>query len=179
MPLNLTCLRATSHEPRAVTMKLWEPKRKKVPKDCPKTPPKLCSVVTDPQMECEAICGRALNGCERLKCHYTQDVVFKNSPSDHETTSIGCHVGIHVDFTSILHSQLHWSFKRSVKWSWTGSAFSTNESAWSVMVTGSQSCMWSGPKISHDTSLSHLSFMQYFSLFFEGLSMVPTICPIG
>ena len=29
--------------------------------------------------------------------------------------------------------------KRSVKWTWTGSAFSTNESAWRVMVTGTQS----------------------------------------
>jgi hypothetical protein len=30
--------------------------------------------------------------------------VFKNNPSDHETWSIWCHVGIHADFTSILHS---------------------------------------------------------------------------
>jgi hypothetical protein len=29
---------------------------------------------------------------------------FWNSPSDHETWSIWCHVGIHVDYTSILHS---------------------------------------------------------------------------
>ena len=29
---------------------------------------------------------------------------FENSPSDHETRSIRSHVGIHVDFTSILHS---------------------------------------------------------------------------
>ena len=56
---------------------------------------------------------------------------------DHETWSIRCHVGIHVDFTFVLHSQFHilrWSLKRSVKQTWTGSAFSTNESAWSVMV---------------------------------------------
>jgi hypothetical protein len=31
-------------------------------------------------------------------------VVFENSPSDHETWSIWWHVGIHVDFTSILLS---------------------------------------------------------------------------
>ena len=31
----------------------------------------------------------------------------------------------------------------SVKWTWT---FSTNESAWSVPVTGSQSCVWRAPK---------------------------------
>ena len=28
----------------------------------------------------------------------------ETSPSDHETLSVRCHVGIHVDFTSILHS---------------------------------------------------------------------------
>jgi hypothetical protein len=48
---------------------------------------------------------------------------------------------IHLAFTYILR----WSLKRSVKWTWTGSAFSTNESAWSVMVVGSQSRVWSGP----------------------------------
>ena len=40
---------------------------------------------------------------------------------------------------------LHWSLERSVKQTWTGPTFSTNESAWIVMVTGSQSHMWSGP----------------------------------
>ena len=55
---------------------------------------------------------------------------------------------IHVDFTSHLAFTylLCWSLKRSVKkWTWTGSAFSTNESAWSVMVTDSQSHVWRGP----------------------------------
>jgi hypothetical protein len=36
--------------------------------------------------------------------YYLQDVVFENNPSDHETWSIECHVEIHVDYTSILHS---------------------------------------------------------------------------
>ena len=36
---------------------------------------------------------------------YLQEVVFENSPSEHETRSIRCHVGIHVDFTSILQSR--------------------------------------------------------------------------
>ena len=46
---------------------------------------------------------------------------------------------IHLAFTCILR----WSLKRSVKrQTWTGSAFSTNESAWSVMVTGSRSRVW-------------------------------------
>ena len=35
---------------------------------------------------------------------YLQEVVFENIPSNHDTCSIWCHVGIHVDFTSILHS---------------------------------------------------------------------------
>jgi hypothetical protein len=64
-----------------------------------------CGVLTHDEIE-------SINGCEILECHglmvlcevYLQEVVFENSPSDHETSSIGCHVGIHVDFTSILHS---------------------------------------------------------------------------
>ena len=32
-------------------------------------------------------------------------MVFEYSPSDHETRSIPGHVGIHVDFTPILHSR--------------------------------------------------------------------------
>ena len=69
---------------------------------------------------------------------------------------------IHLAFT---HS-LRWSLnQRSVKRTWTGSAFSTNESAWSVMVTGSQSCVWSGPKqnsIGHpDSRFSHPPDLTY------------------
>ena len=48
---------------------------------------------------------------------------------------------IHLAFTYILC----WSLKRSVKRTWTGSAFSTNERAWSAMVMGPQSLVWSGP----------------------------------
>ena len=42
---------------------------------------------------------------------------------------------------------LRWSLERGVKQrTWTGSAFSTNKSAWgSVMVTGSQSHVWNCP----------------------------------
>ena len=94
-----------------------------------------------------------IDGCECLECHgllvlcwtYLPKVVSENRPSDHGTWSIRCHVGSHVDFTSILH--LHRSLKRCVKWTWTGSAFSTNESAWSVMVMGTWSCVWSGPNL--------------------------------
>ena len=46
------------------------------------------------------------------------------------------HLGIHI---------LRWSLKHSVKPTWTSPAFSTNESAWCVMVTGSQSPVWMWP----------------------------------
>ena len=86
--------------------------------------------------------------CDIIKVRlYLQEVVLENSPSDHETWSIGCHVEIHVDF--YIHLVIHilcWSLERSVKWSWCSSAFPTNESAWSEMVTCSQSRVWSGPK---------------------------------
>ena len=67
---------------------------------------------------------------------------------------------------------LRWSLKRSVKWTWTGSAFSTIESAWSVIIiTGSWSRVWSGPKwytwylVSHGIkSISRMS---------KGIKMIP------
>jgi hypothetical protein len=37
---------------------------------------------------------------------------------------------------------LRWSLECSVKWPWAGSAFSTNESAWSAVVTGPQARVW-------------------------------------
>ena len=160
-----------THEPRAVTTRLWEPKRK-----CLKAAIAThlhdhvvwsqilkCSVkshVTGPSTTCyfndfwftwilthDKI--EYIIRCERLECHglpvscqaYLQKVVFENNPSDHETWSMRCHVGIHVDFTSIMHShtlsvpqaqceanldRLHLSHQ------------------WSVRVTGSQSRVWSG-----------------------------------
>ena len=75
---------------------------------------------------------------------YLQEVVFENNPKDHETWSIRCHAGIHVDFTSIFPSILRWSLKRNVKQTWTNSTFSSNESAWNAMVTCLVSCgKWS------------------------------------
>jgi hypothetical protein len=41
-----------THEPRVVTMKIVRA-QKKVSKGRPNTPPKSCSVVTDPQAKCE------------------------------------------------------------------------------------------------------------------------------
>jgi hypothetical protein len=51
---------------------------------------------------------------------------------------------LHPSYTHVLR----WSLMCSVKQTWTGSAFSTNESAQSAMVTGSQSRVQSGPKLS-------------------------------
>ena len=79
---------------------------------------------------------------------YLQEVVFENSSSDHETRSIRWHVRIHVDFTSILHSQTYFGGPSSVVWSselgQPALPFPANESAWSAMVMGSQSRVWSG-----------------------------------
>ena len=50
---------------------------------------------------------------------------------------------------------LRWSLKRGLEPTWTGSAFSTNESAWSETVTGSQSRVWSGP---YSKQIAHLLY---------------------
>ena len=52
---------------------------------------------------------KQINGCKCSECHgllvlckvYLQEVVFENSPSDHETWSIRCYIENHVHFTSI------------------------------------------------------------------------------
>ena len=167
------------HEPRAMTMKLWEPTRK-----CPNA----VSIHLQNHIVClrtlkcsEVLCDRTLNQIlfQSIPIHVgphawqnkinqrssafgvpwspgfcvrptSKKRVLKKNPNDHETWSIRCHVGIHVHFTSIVHSLTYsvtYSLKRSVKRrSWTGSTFSTNESAWSVMVTGSHTRVWSGPQ---------------------------------
>ena len=50
---------------------------------------------------------------------------------------------------------LRWSLKRSMKRTWTSSTFFTNESAWSVLVTGSQSRVCSDPSKSSCTRFVH------------------------
>ena len=50
-----------THEPRTVTMNEIVRAQMKVSKGRPKTLPKSRSVVTDPQVYCEAICDRALD----------------------------------------------------------------------------------------------------------------------
>ena len=47
---------------------------------------------------------------------------------------------IHIAFTIYVGPST------SMKWTWTSSAFSTNDSAWSVMVMGSHTHVWNGPK---------------------------------
>ena len=54
---------------------------------------------------------------------------------------------------------LRWSLKHSGKRTWTGSAFSTNESAWSVMVTGLGLVRGSGRKVCRSSILRHVSMM--------------------
>ena len=122
-----------THEPRAMTVKLWEPKRK-----CPKAVPRhlhnyvvwsrilKCSVksyVTGLSTICyfnEFLFMRVLThdkikqniNCENrsamvllvLRQAYLHKMVLGNNPSDHETWSIWCHVELHVDLKSILHS---------------------------------------------------------------------------
>jgi hypothetical protein len=64
---------------------------------------------------------------------------------DHAPWSIVRHVGLHVDFSS---TNVFWAIRPSppsVKWTWTVSAFSTNESSYIAMVKGLQPCVWSGP----------------------------------
>jgi len=69
------------------------------------------------QDEAVVECVHAQEKCPKAISRYFQDKCSKTVPS------------------SCIHL-LCWSFNRSVKWTWTGSAFSTNESAWSAMVTG-------------------------------------------
>ena len=80
---------------------------------------------------------------------YLQEVVFENSPSDHGTWSIRCHVGIHVDYTSIfLHSLKYSVGPSSVVWSselGPSLPFPPIRVLESVVVRGSHSRVWSGP----------------------------------
>jgi hypothetical protein len=79
----------------------------------------------------------------------TVQVTMKHDPFDAMLESMAT---LHPPRIHIL--PLRWSLKRSVKPRiWTGSAFSTHDkSAWSVMVTGSQSRVSSGPYFTHDSS---------------------------
>jgi hypothetical protein len=116
-------------------MKLWEPKRN-CPKAVPRhllnhvvwSRTLKCGVksyVTVSSTKCyfnEFLFIRILthdkiektNSYECSECHDLRFCIrptskrwfLKIKPSDHETWSIWCHVGIHVDFTSILHSRI-------------------------------------------------------------------------
>ena len=127
-------------------MKSWEPKRKH-PTAIPThlqnhvvwsqtLKRSVKSHVTGPSTKCyfnEVLFMQVLthdqikptNCCEHSACHglpiscqaYLQEMGFANNPSVHDTLSIRCHVGNHVDFTSILHSHIYsiGPLKRSVK----------------------------------------------------------------
>jgi hypothetical protein len=164
-----------THKPRVVTMKSWEPKRKcpKATQDTSKIMwwgQGPSSVVWShmwlgPQPNVVSMNSIHVGSSHMIQSNNPTVMRFwsamvswfcirptskkwslENCSSDHETWSIWWHVRIHVDFynPSCIHL-LRWSLKRSVRRTWTGSAFSTNESAWSVMATGSQSRVWSGP----------------------------------
>ena len=158
-----------THELRAVTMKLWEPKRKcskVVPTHLqnhvvwcesrmwPSTPPNAISmnsyscgswymirwnkstVVSMRSAIVSWFCVRPTSKRWFLKII---QVTVKHDPFGAMYKSM---------WTTLHPSRIHilrWSLKCSVKRTWTGSAFSTKESAWGVMVTGSHSCVWSGP----------------------------------
>ena len=123
-----------THEPRTVTMKLWEP-----PKKSPKAIPKhfqnhvvwsravKCNVkiyVTMPLTKCysnESLFMWGPHIWYNIVNQWLWDfkvpwspgfvfsllprVAFGNSPNDHETWSIWCHVGLHAHLTSLLHSR--------------------------------------------------------------------------
>ena len=145
-----------------------------VSKGCPKTPPKPCGMVTSPQSvvwshmwlspqptaismnfySCMPLAMMKWNKSTVVSVQsamvsrfcikpYLREVVFENSPSDHETWSLG----IHVDFTSMLHSHTPIGLS-SIVWSELGPAppCPPNESASSGMGTSSQSHVWSGPR---------------------------------
>ena len=65
------------------------------------------------------------NGWERSDCHglpilcwiYLQEMFSENDPMTMQTSSIRCHIEIHVDFPCILHSHTHSIAPSSVVWS--------------------------------------------------------------
>ena len=174
--IELGPLHTHTHEPRAVTVKLWEPERKVyVQRPCQGVSKVMwwCghgsssvvwshvwlgsrpNVVSMSFCSCGFSCMLKWNKLTVVSVRSAmvswfcvrptfQEVVFGNNPTDYETWAIWCHVGIYVEF-NYIHLAVTCcvsSLEGSVKRTWTGSAFSTNESAWSVMVTGSQfSCV--------------------------------------
>jgi hypothetical protein len=78
--------------------------------------------------------SRNLRQAHLLEVGMTQILV------DHAPFSITCHVGLHVDFSSTNFFFL--TFRpspSSVKWTWTVSAFSTNEISYIAMDRGPSS----------------------------------------
>ena len=114
-----------THEPSAVTLKLWEPKRK-----CPKAVPRHLQIhaMWSRTLKCEVICDWALNQmlfnerlfmrvltCDKLKVMNVGNAMMSQwfcvRPTSKrwllkiiQVTMCRCHVEIHVDFTPTLHS---------------------------------------------------------------------------
>ena len=161
-----------THEPRAVTMRLWEPKRK-----CPKAALRhfqkhvvwsralersVKPYVTEPPTKCYSnefllmqhprtwsniinqwlwVFTVAWSPCRPTFKRWVLKIIQVTMKQTYSMPCRNpCRLYIHLVFT-----YSRWSLKRSVKQTWTGSAFSTNESAWSGMVTGSQFRVWSDP----------------------------------
>ena len=106
-----------------------------------------------------------MNGCECAECHDVMvcvrrtskrwclkivQVTMKHDPIDamYESTQNKHPSCIYI---------LCWSLKHSVKRTWTNSTFSTNGSAWSVMVTGIQSRVCEVALMEVDGSGSYMS----------------------
>jgi hypothetical protein len=87
------------------------------------------------------------------------EVGLTQIPEDHAPLSIVRHVELHVDFSSTNFLGGFRPSPPSVKWTWTVSAFSTNESSYIAMVKGLQPCVWSGPKLNSMPTLRATSHM--------------------
>ena len=73
---------------------------------------------------------------------YLSEVGVTQIPTNHAPLSTTCHVGLHVNFSSMnifSFSFFFWAFRPSppsVKQIWAVSAFSTNENSYIAMVMG-------------------------------------------
>jgi hypothetical protein len=69
-----------------------------------------------------------------LRQAHLLEVGLTQIPVDHAPLSTTCHVGLHVDSSSRTFLRAFRPSPPSVKWTWTVSAFFTNESSYIAMV---------------------------------------------
>ena len=144
----------------------------------------------DPQVQGQAICDQALNQMPFHSCgsshmiNYNKSTVasvrsamisqFRVRPTSkrwflkiiqvtlkHDPL-VAMQKSMYTLHSSCIHI-LRWSLQHSVKQTWTASAFSTNGSAWSVMVAGSQSHVWSGPKVFKQNMAWSYEILEYYT----------------